>query len=58
MLRVKVFNLSQVWSSGEVRDKSKDLEVLRFEIMLKSFISLDNLVEEENGTHRILIIWR
>lgn len=53
-----MFNLSQVWSSGEVRDKSKDLEVLRFEIMLKSFISLDNLVEEENGTHRILIIWR
>lgn len=46
----------QVWSSGEIRDKRTELEVLSFQIMLKSLISLDNLVEEENVTHRKLIV--
>lgn len=34
------------------KESNTDLEVLIFEVMLKSFISLDNLVEEENVNHR------
>lgn len=36
-------------------DKNKDLEVLSYEVMLKSSISLDNLAEEETVSDRELI---
>lgn len=36
-------------------DKNKDLEVFSYEVMLKLFILLDNLVEEEIVSDRELI---
>lgn len=54
MPRVKVFSLcvSRKFRFGSQEESNTDLEVLRLEVMLKSFISFNNLVEEENVNHR------
>lgn len=52
-VRVKVFSLcfSMQFRFGAQGESNTDLELLSFEVILKSFISLDTLVEEENVNH-------